>query len=520
MEFESYRDFLLSIVRERTLGGVFGACERYFHRREHAARAAVWLVEETSPDQVLILFWSLSRRAVAPGDRFTDLYKRVPFSEPLFGRTAATLEQQVADGTDQWDVPAWARAEGITSYLTSPLIHKDRIIGVVAVFFSQRMGEAMAEGMKWQRMLADYLAAAIVNARAFEEIADLRRQLELENEYLREEVRAHSFGDIIGDGETMQRLMNQVELVAPTDAGVLILGETGTGKELIARAIHQRSRRAHRPLIKVNCAAIPADLFESEFFGHVRGAFTGAVRDRVGRFELADEGTIFLDEVSEIPLELQGKLLRVLQEGAFERIGEETTRRVSVRVLAATNRDVKEAVQKGAFRKDLYFRLSVFPLQVPALRERIEDIPALALWSIREAAQRVGLAPPKLKKRHVAELQRYSWPGNIRELINVMERAVILSRGGDLSFGFMFPDETPGQGSPDRSGSGLETVMTESELIALQQANITRALELSGGRIQGPGGAAERLGLPPTTLRSRLKALGVKRLPAVHRSVS
>jgi len=273
------------------------------------------------------------------------------------------------------------------------------------------------------------------------ENARLREELERERDYLREEVNvAMNFGRIVGRSPALKHMLTQVEAVAQTQASVLILGESGVGKELVARAIHARSPRADAALVKVNCASIPKDLFESEFFGHVKGAFTGAHRDRVGRFQLADGGTIFLDEVGEIPLELQGKLLRVLQESEFERVGDDVTRRVDVRVIAATNRDLEALVEKGRFREDLYYRLSVFPIEVPPLRKRKDDAVQLAQHFLEQSCKDFGRKPLKLTRRQVETIQRYDWPGNVRELKNVIERAVILSRGDSLRLDLSLPD--------------------------------------------------------------------------------
>ncbi|MBC8285009.1 MAG: sigma 54-interacting transcriptional regulator, partial [Nitrospinae bacterium] len=270
---------------------------------------------------------------------------------------------------------------------------------------------------------------------AFNEIESLKKQLELENEYLSEErVELQSFGGIIGQSHSLQNILQQIDMVASTDANVLIFGESGTGKELIANEIHKRSPRSSRPLIRVNCASIPRDLYESEFFGHVKGAFTGAVKDRVGRFELADEGTLFLDEVGEIPLDLQSKLLRVLQEGTFERVGDEKTFKANVRIIAATNKNLKNEVVKGNFREDLFYRLNVFPLEVPPLRERKMDIPLLVVHFLKRAEIKFNRSGIKLSKSNLIQLENYSWPGNIRELQNVVERAVIISRSGRLIF--------------------------------------------------------------------------------------
>jgi transcriptional regulator with GAF, ATPase, and Fis domain len=300
-----------------------------------------------------------------------------------------------------------------------------------------------------------------------------------------------------------------VEIVAPTDATVLVLGESGTGKELVARAIHQRSTRAAKPLVRVNCASIPRELFESEFFGHVRGAFTGAVRDRVGRFQLADGGTLFLDEVGEIPLDLQVKLLRVLQEGEFERVGDERTRRVDVRVIAATNRDLRREVDEGRFRLDLYYRLGVFPLETPPLRDRREDIPELVAHFLRQASERLHVPAPRLRAQDLQLAQRYDWPGNVRELQNAVERAVIAARGGTATLEIQ-PGARPRQVPRAPEGTTQE-VVREDEWRRRERDNVLAALRQADFRVSGAGGAAELLGVNPRTLASRLKALGLDR---------
>jgi len=342
----------------------------------------------------------------------------------------------------------------------------------------------------------------------------LKRQkcLEWENEFLQDEVRLN-LGDIIGQSPAIQKVLAQIATVAPTDANVLVLGESGTGKELVARAIHNLSARKDHPLVRVNCASIPKELFESEFFGHVRGAFTGAIKDRVGRFELADGGTLFLDEIGEIPLDLQSKLLRVLQEGQFERVGDERTRTTRVRLIVATNRDLLAEAKTGRFRLDLYYRLSVFPIEVPPLRERLEDIGILAEHFIKQSARRLGVARPRLNKHHLQELQSYDWPGNVRELQNVIERAIILSRGRQLQF------ELPPRASrivpvPDRQlASDVEEngELSLDELVIRERVIVSRALERSHWKIYGADGAAALLKIKPTTLVSKMKRLGVRR---------
>jgi transcriptional regulator with GAF, ATPase, and Fis domain len=349
----------------------------------------------------------------------------------------------------------------------------------------------------------------------FEENARLREELERERDYLREEVQVSmNFGRVIGESPALKKMLARLEAVAQTDASVLIQGESGVGKELVAHVIHGASGRSDGPLVKVNCAAVPHELFESEFFGHVKGAFTGAHRDRVGRFELADGGTIFLDEIGEIPLSLQSKLLRILQEGEFERVGDEKSHSVDVRLIAATNRDLEQAVADGRFREDLFYRVSVFPIEVPPLRERGDDVVQLALHFLERTCQEFGHEPLTLSRQQAALLKQYNWPGNIRELKNVIERAVILSQGKvlrlDLAMANILesspraPDSSPGLG-PD-----LE-ILTEQQLTDLGRQNTLNALRATDWRVSGPNGAAKLLGLKPTTLADRMKKLGISR---------
>jgi|KBSMisStandDraft_5_1062788.scaffolds.fasta_scaffold29009_3 PAS domain S-box-containing protein len=342
---------------------------------------------------------------------------------------------------------------------------------------------------------------------AFEENARLRAELERERDYLREEVRVSmNFGRIIGESPALQKMLARIEAVAQTSASVLIQGESGVGKELVAHVIHARSPRSEGPLVKVNCASIPHELFESEFFGHVKGAFTGAHRDRVGRFELADGGTIFLDEVGEIPLDLQSKLLRVLQESEYERVGDDRTHAVDVRVIAATNRDLERAVADGRFREDLYYRLSVFPIDVPPLRERGDDVVQIASHFLERTCQEFGHAPLTLSKQQAALLKDYEWPGNIRELKNVIERGVILSRGKVLRLDLAMSDiQNAPAARDDAAGKDSSQLLTEAALRELERQNIERALTLAAWRVSGPNGAAKLLGVKPTTLADRMK---------------
>lgn len=349
---------------------------------------------------------------------------------------------------------------------------------------------------------------------AFEEIQRLRQQLELENEYLIEKVsELQSYGDIVGQSPALHTILKQIDMVAPTDASILIGGESGTGKELIAHEIHNRSQRNHRPMIRVNCASIPRELYESEFFGHVKGAFTGAVKDRAGRFELAHAGTLFLDEVGEIPLDLQSKLLRVLQEGTYERVGGEKTQKVDVRIVAATNKDLKKEVEQGRFREDLFYRLNVFPIEVPPLRKRRDDIPLLASHFLTLAAKKFHAPQPRLTKANVLQLQNYEWPGNVRELQNILERAVITSRTGtlnlDLQMGKSRGKNIPSLNTAPRPED--QKILTDEEMKEQEQENIQAALNQTRWKIFGPGGAALLLGMRPTTLISRIKKMGLQK---------
>jgi PAS domain S-box-containing protein len=339
------------------------------------------------------------------------------------------------------------------------------------------------------------------------------RSLTVEAEYLREELSSLiGAEEVIGRSVAFLKILAEVKEVAETDATVLVLGETGTGKELIARAIHLSSRRRAKPLIKVNCAAIPATLIESEFFGHEQGAFTGATKKRDGRFALAHGGTIFLDEVGELPLDLQSKLLRVLQEGEFEPVGSSQTRKVDVRVIAATNRDLQACAREGKFREDLYYRLNVFPLELPPLRQRQEDIGLLAAAFAQKFARRMGRTLEPLSQDCRRRLEAYGWPGNVRELQNVIERAVITSRDGRLNVDRALPESASAMAAVLSSGeNGHHRVRTAKELEELERQNLIAALESSNWKIAGDNGAAQLLGIKPTTLSSRLKALGIER---------
>jgi transcriptional regulator with GAF, ATPase, and Fis domain len=452
-------------------------------------------------------------------DGLDGRFRRFPIGQRKVGRVAETgraLLLHIDDG-DAWLAnPDWAAAEGIRSFAGQPLIARDEVLGVLAVFSRSDIEQ---DCFGWLRTFADQAAVAIANAHAFEEVHRLREQLELERDYLREEFDvARSHGGIVGGSDAMQRILRQIEMVAPTDAPVLVLGESGTGKELIATAIHEASARAAGPMVRVNCASIPAELFESEFFGHKRGAFTGATGDRAGRFQVADGGTLLLDEVGEIPLPLQGKLLRALQEGQFSPVGSDREQTVDVRVVAATNKDLAAEVAAGRFREDLYYRLAVFPLEVPPLRERREDVPDLASHFLKLMASRRNAPSPLLRKADVEALSAYDWPGNVRELQNVIERAAILGTSKRLALDVL-PQSGAGNPAPRATSlapsaatdAGDAVLLTEDQRTERMARDIRLALERTSGRISGDGGAAELLGLKATTFTSRMKALGIAR---------
>jgi formate hydrogenlyase transcriptional activator len=407
-----------------------------------------------------------------------------------------------------------AHADGVRSYVIVPLVVHGRSIGVLAVASVNPNQYSEADAAFFQEV-ANQVALAVENMKAYEEIAALKARLERESVYLQEEIhREHNFDEMVGNSPPLLALLRQVEQVASTDSTVLISGETGTGKELVARAIHARSGRRNRPLVKVNCSAISAGLVESELFGHVKGAFTGAIERRIGRFELADGGTIFLDEVGELPPETQVKLLRVLQEREFEPVGSSRSQRVNVRVIAATNRDLEEAVAGGRFRSDLFYRLNVFPLKVPPLRERREDVRLLAMFFLSHFAGKFGKRVAAVADETMERLQAYAWPGNIRELQNVIERVVILSDGATLEIDRTMLPAPAAAALGASSTVALGVVPVSRSLPSLEEverSHILAALAHTAWVIEGPKGAAAILKVHPNTLRSRLEKLGIKR---------
>lgn len=393
------------------------------------------------------------------------------------------------------------QAYGLESYCWLPLTTARRRLGAL-VFTSKQPSTYEAAHLPFLRQVANQVAVAVENALAFEEIEALNEKLQQEKVYLEEEVRTEQFGDIVGESSALLSVLKNVETVAPTESTVLICGETGTGKELIARALHDLSPRRDRTFVKLNCAAIPMGLLESELFGHEKGAFTGAIAQKIGRFELASEGTLFLDEVGDIPLELQPKLLRVLQEQEFERLGSTRTLRVDVRLIAATNRDLAQMVTQGHFRSDLYYRLNVFPITVPPLRERQDDIPRLVRHFTHGFARRMGRRIESIPAATMEALTCYSWPGNVRELQNVIERAVILSSGKSLQVP-LSDLQLPTQ--PSEPGVAAVT------LVDVEREHILSALEETGWVIGGAKGAAARLGMKRSTLQHKMKKLGISR---------
>lgn len=409
-------------------------------------------------------------------------------------------------------------AEGMRSHCVVPLIVRGKSIGTLNVAHAHP-GQYSEENAAFLQQVANQVALAVENMQSFEEIAALKARLEKENIYLQEEIRTeHNFEEIVGSSHALLDVLRTVEQVAPTDSTVLIHGETGTGKELIARAIHDRSLRKERPLVRVDCSAISTGLIESELFGHMKGAFTGASERRTGRFEIADGGTIFLDEIGELPLEMQVKLLRVLQEREFEPVGSNRSIRVDVRVIAATNRNLQEAVNAGRFRSDLFYRLNVVPLEVPPLRKRRSDIPQLVSFYLSRYSKKLARQVDTVSQEVMERLMSYPWPGNVRELQNVIERAVILSSGPNL---LLDQDLLPGPSSgakekPELPLQGLSPITTGparlSTLEELERGHIISALQQTGGVIEGPNGAARILDLHPNTLRHRMQKLGVSRL--------
>jgi formate hydrogenlyase transcriptional activator len=412
-------------------------------------------------------------------------------------------------------------AEGLKAFCLIPLVNRGRVLGVLAIGRTSE-GSFTPDDVEFLKQVCGQIAIAIENALAYQEISDLKDKLTQEKLYLEEEIRSvMSFQNIVGNSPALKHVLELVETVAPNDSTVLLLGETGTGKELIARAIHDRSRRKDRTFVKIHCAAIPTGLLESELFGHEKGAFTGAIAQKPGRLELADQGTLFLDEVGDIPIETQPKLLRALQEREFERLGSNHTRRVNIRLVAATNRDLGKMITAGEFRSDLYYRLNVFPIRIPPLRERREDVALLVRYFVQKYAKqmqkKIEAIPPAVMKGLVA----WDWPGNIRELENFIERSVILTRGRSLEAPFeelrKLHGEEPTQTKKEPAQEDIARIVKEtisalegrSQNAKKQREEIVSALTESKGRVGGADGAAVRMGINRTTLLARIKKFGI-----------
>jgi len=523
---------LLEIAHEHSLEKLLQKIITRAMEGRHLICAQVWLIDKGDrcatcpsfaecPDRSRCLHLarlegqSILARGQGLG-QFDPQTSRVPLGVTPIGMAVATNQERIVTDLDQQPAspldPDWMREERVRAYTITPISYKGETLGALVTATREPFREELRP---WTRIFADHIGGAIANARSFEEIQRLKAELERHNAWLKEEViEAKAFGDLVGQSSQLRHIVRQIDLVAPTEATVLILGDTGTGKELVAHEIHSRSARKDKPLVRVNCASIPRDLFESEFFGHVRGAFTGAVRDRAGRFEMADGGTIFLDEVGEIPLETQSKLLRILQEKSYERIGDDRTRFADVRVIAATNRDLKKAAAAGTFREDLFYRLNVFPIQVPPLRDRLDDIPLLAKHFVELSAREMKCPKPRLTKAAITRLQNYHWPGNIRELRNVIERAVILAGGGALDFDLPIakPSELPARvAHAAASAPAAAKFLTQTEMERHERDNLLAALEAAHWKIKGADGAAELLGVKPTTLLSRMEKWGLKK---------
>ncbi len=448
----------------------------------------------------------------------------VPLENTPAGRAITTGQPFLARGAELDHYPSEIvrilRAEGLQAVCCVPLVHRDRTFGTLNL--ASRRADTFTPGdVELLQPVGAQIAIAVENALAFKEIDALKDKLAVEKLYLEEEIRSElNFEEIVGESSVLKRALGQVELAAPAGTTVLLLGETGTGKELFARAIHNLSPRRDRTFVKINCAAIPSGLLESELFGHEKGAFTGAMNQKIGRFELADKGTLFLDEVGDIPLELQPKLLRVLQEQEFERLGGTRTQRVDVRVVAATNLDLSNLVAQRQFRNDLYYRLNVFPIQIPALRERQEDIPLLVRYFVQRFSRSLNKSVAYIPADAMDALVRYSWPGNVRELENLIERAVLLSPGKELRIPLSelkelsAPSAAYGADSSSSFGSSASSTSLTASISTLEEAerqHILRALKHTQWRIAGPKGAATLLGMKRTTLQARMRKLGIRR---------
>jgi formate hydrogenlyase transcriptional activator len=477
---------------------------------QHDGSALVLFDDRTRRYRVHVLSFARNESFIEEGVADSDC--KTPARLAITSRKPAVLgERDLQDMAAESKCARHWIGEGVRVFCSAPLLFRDRVLG--ALDMGRRSEDAFSAGeIELLSEVAKQIAIAVENAQAYREISELKDRLAKENLYLEEEARSENFGDIVGDSAVLRRVLKEVETVAPTGSTVLIRGETGTGKELIARALHDLSPRRQRTFVKLNCAAIPTGLLESELFGHEKGAFTGAITQKVGRFELAHQGTLFLDEVGDIPLELQPKLLRALQEQEFERLGSTRTVRVDARLVAATNRDLARMVAEGQFRSDLYYRLNVFPVVLPPLRERRNDIPMLARHFTQRFARRMGRQIEAIPTAVMEALVRYHWPGNIREMQNVIERAVILSLGTALHIDAAELLVGTGKQKPanGEAAADLPPVAIGS-LADAEREHILGVLRQTRWVIGGANGAAARLAMKRTTLQSKMKKLGISR---------
>jgi len=520
MHLETLQSLALSLAAARSADAVLRQAVQGLGMTPGVALARVWLISDAMDEAPYLELKASIGSSIAQPDvrwnRTDGSHSKIALS---FGKVGKVARENVPlllhRGISDWLVhPDWADAEKIQSFAAQPLTFKGEVLGVLALFSRLELDQT---DLAWLRVYADHAALAVANARMYEELERLKNLAEQERDYLRAEVReALQHGAIVAESPAMRHVLEQAAAVAQSDSPVLVLGESGVGKELVATAVHDFSQRRTQPLVKVNCASIPHELFESEFFGHVRGAFSGAVRDREGRFALADGGTLFLDEVGELPLSLQGKLLRVLQERSYETVGDDRTKQVDVRLIAATNRSLEEEVQRGTFRRDLYYRLSVLPISVPPLRERPEDVLPMARRLVDSASRRLNFRKIELSAADEEALLRYSFPGNVRELQNIIERAVVLGAGRQ-QHGLMLnkylstsPSTPPAAREPSTPSTHGE-VLSAAQLRQFEADNLRRALQLTDGQIAGEHGAAQLLGLSPSTLSYRLKQFGIER---------
>jgi formate hydrogenlyase transcriptional activator len=498
------------LITSRELPELFPGIVSCLERVIHHDYTSLALLDPATKTLRIYAFYFPSNQNVFKPDTI------VPLENTPAGRAVATGLPCLARGSelDQYpsEVVKILRTEGVQSICCVPLIHRDRTFGTLNLA-SRRIDTFTPADVELLQPVGAQIAIAVENALAFKEIDALKDKLAVEKLYLEEEIRSEfNFEEIIGDSAPLKRALGQVELAAPAGTTVLLLGETGTGKELFARAIHNLSPRRDRTFVKINCAAIPSGLLESELFGHERGAFTGAINQKIGRFEFADKGTLFLDEVGDIPLELQPKLLRVLQEQEFERLGGNRTQRVDVRVVAATNVDLSKLVAQRLFRNDLYYRLNVFPIQIPALRERREDIPLLVRYFVQRFSRSLNKGVEYIPADAMDALVRYSWPGNVRELENLIERAVLLSPGKELRIPLPeLKSDAPITTDEISFAAPASLTASISTLEEAERQHILRALRQTEWRIAGPKGAATLLGMKRTTLQARMRKLGIRR---------